>query len=324
MNKLWQDCLAYKSIMDDAHTRELLIHSIVLYDALLKTYGSNGKACHERSTGVHQSIGDLLEHIDSLAARSRELLGTTRPNFSSQMLFPDLQQEVLFANESEHGVEPDDTLFQALDTAYQRGEFVVNTTVRFYMLQRIARSVDGVLELYSCLCPGCHAALAHCAANGMKSSAARECVERLKSEQSLEPLNTLWKSLCSYRYIGDSYVIRECLIIVVQLYQLLMRYITPETAQQTVSEEEIMSLYTSISSLPLPELLSLLDELTEQSSAFVTVYQQGVHQGWKATLKQYWWVTPVVIAGCASLYLRVKKLLGHTSFRPTTQVVPSL
>lgn len=319
VNRLWQDCVSYKSIMDDAQTRELLMHLVVLYDALLRTCGATG-TCHTRSMGALHSISDLIEEVDLLAFRSKTLPGAAlRPYFSLQMLFPDSYQEVFFAHEAEQGVEPDDTLFERLDAAYQQGEFVVNTTVRFYMIQRIAPSVDALLALGSHLKPGYRDALALCGSFAMKSPAARECVERLKTEKSLEPLKVFWQNIGAYRYIGDSYVIRECLIIVVHVYQLLMRYLSPEIAQIEATEEDVMSLYTSISSLPLPELLSLLDELTEQSSTLVTVYQQGVTQGWKSTLKHYWWVPPVLVAGCASLYLRVKKLLGHTSFRPVAE-----
>lgn len=306
---LWHSCITYRSIMNDAQTRELSTHLVVLYEALLKACGS----CPANLSIVRQSSKDVLADIDLLDAAGKGMFDKINPQLASEIMF---NEEAQPASLAARDAEPDDHFFEGLDDTYKKGDFVVNTVVRFYVIKRIFDAMKTLKKIGACGEDRWRTMLPLLATMDNRSTAARECIDRLRKEQTLEPLETFWDAMISYRYIGDSHVIRECLIIMVHLYQVFIKYVAPSVApSEPASSEQIMDLYTSISSLPLPELLLLIDELTEQSTALISVYHEGKQQGWQALCKQYWWVPPIAIVGCASLYLRVKKLLGHATFR---------
>jgi len=143
----------------------------------------------------------------------------------------------------------------------------------------------------------------------------RDCVQKMHAEGSLEPLFVVWEGVGSYRYIGDSHLIKELLLVAIQVYRLVMKMVAPKQEQDAVQVEQVFDVYNTIASLPLTDLFLILEDFAQQANAAVDVYQQSSMQGWHATVKQYWWVPPVAIAGCVSLYLRVKQFLNRPQYR---------
>lgn len=398
VNASWQDCLAYKQVMNDTQVRELLVHLIVLYDALIKVSGMTvegktssltaqllekeleGAFAVRKKTFSCYGLNDLLDTVDTLAATSRglstaelhdwhfhdwEFQGQGEQSFAynssgeqSQIVQSQIVQsqegaQGLLADESNYhmasaneslvvvqtdtkpvdtesvntepvntelvtvelaGTEPDAALLETFIKPSEQGEFVINTTLRFYLVQRL----HGVFEHLARLADGKKIAcigLYLPTVESFQSPAARACVEKMVAQDSLQPLFDCWEDVGSYRSIGDAHLIKELLLIVVQIYRLLMKALAPDQVQEEVPTEQVLDLYSVISSLPLPELFSLLDELAHESSSVVAAYQQGATQGWKSVFKQYWWVPPVVLAGCASLYWRMKRFLGKPQLR---------
>jgi len=336
VRSFWHDCLAYKHIMSDTHTRELLVHLIVLYEALLKIDG-NGVSFvlqqkHECSASddflqkdpikrlSKQGIDELLDRVDALVATGRGLL-SQKPHGLTAPLLPEFNDEYLFGQNDVH--ESDEASWQALDASLlKQGDFLLHTTLRFYVVQRLA----GPMEQLAKQALSKDAVLCVCALlpslEKLQSRVMRDCVQKMCTQGSLQPLFMLWDSIGSYRYIGEPYLIRELLLIVVQVYQLIMKAVAPQLEQNEIQEEHVLDVYSSIASLPLPELLLLLDDLTQQSASVVSVYQQGVAQGWKAVVKEYWWVPPIMLAGCASLCLRMKRFFGQSHYRDSLFKVP--
>lgn len=351
----WKDLLSYKYVMSDAHTHTLLLHLIVLYDALLKVYGkesglSKVQRSHfsdewlielfKKSKGSFAAhvLEELLDVVDVLSATSRGLV-VTKPHTTSHISFPDLTENKLFlmaqllsidsiatvntgavaANAVSAGAEPDEQVLQSFVEPSEQGEFLVNTTIRFYITQRLAHSFAllTVLAEKNAIASVCDLLPP---LDTVQSPVVRECLQKMRADSSLKPLLLLWDSISSYRYIGDTNLIREVLLIVVQIYQVLIKVLAPKQEQEAVQGEEVFYLYSTISSLPLPELLMLLDEFTHQASSVVDVYQEGVTQGWRMVFKRYWWVPPAVIAGGISLYLRVKRLVWHPQYRKDSLV----
>lgn len=330
VNSFWQDCLSYKHIMSDRHIRELLAHLIVLYDGLLKICGKESGLAITREAFSKRGLGELLDTVDVLSAMSRDLcashpldenslreslLGEKIPGWQPLGLKSSELPHFFFLerNEGEEpaAAEPDG---EVLGGAYRSDDFLVNTTLRFYLLQRLAVPIEQLSKIAcssnaACLCAQLPPV------DSFQSQPVRECLQKIGTELSLQPLLKLWERVSSYRYIGDPYLIREMLLIVVQVYKVLMKFIVPSQEQVEVQDEQVLDVYTTISSLPLPELLMLLDELTQQSSSVIAAYQEGTALGWQATFKHYWWVPPVMIAGCATLYLRIHKLLWHPHYR---------
>jgi hypothetical protein len=400
----WKDFLSYKYIMNDAHTRGLLVHLIVLYDALLKVSGAvasvsdldkelffeQGRyAFLDVRTLSCRTLDDLLDVVDILSAKSRKL-PTLKPSLASQLFFSDFGSEQLDDNTgvgylgvahlgAEHldgatqpllssqatadlaiievgvaevvptgvvptgvvlensatantepvkaeaaNAEPDEQVLHYLVEPEQQGEFLINTTIRFYMIQRLNASLASLakLTLGRDVSRICAQLLSEdmpstdvLSVDNFQSPVIRDCLKKMHKEGSLEPLFVVWESVGSYRHIGDSHLIRELLLVAIQVYRLLMKVIAPKQEQDTVQVDEVLSLYGTISSLPLTDLFFLLDEFMQQANSVADAYQQGAAQGWNVTLKHYWWVPPVVIAGCVSLYMRVKQYLGHVQYR---------
>lgn len=343
----WQDCLAYKKVMDDTQVRELVVHLIVLYDALIKASGMavkgqepslnallleralEGAFAVRKETFSCSGLNDLLDTVDTLSARSRGLLAAENHGWH----FHDGEFQNLLAAESTYpaasadgslgavqtgaepaNAEPDAALLETFIEPSEQGEFLINTTLRFYLVQRLHGVFEQLARLAGSKKVSC-IGLWLPAVERFQSPAARACVEKMVAQDSLQPLFACWEDVSSYRSIGDAHLIKELLLIVVQIYRLLMKALAPDQVQEEVPTEQVLDLYSVISSLPLPELFSLLDELAQESSSIVTVYQQGATQGWKSVFKQYWWMPPVVLAGCASLYWRMKRFLGKPQLR---------
>ena len=377
----WKDFISYKYIMNDAHTRELLVHLIVLYDALLKVIGAvapvsdldkelfleHGRAAFlDVRTLSCRTLDDLLDVVDILSAKSRKL-PTLNPSLASQLLFSEadlaaaevgvagvvptvvvLEESVLANAEPANAApvhaepviaepanaeptntelvnaEPDEKTLNYLAEPDQQGEFLINTTIRFYMIQRLNASLASLAKLAlgrdaSRICAQLLSAPVLSAdvpsIDDFQSPVMRDCLKKMYTEGSLAPLFVVWESVGSYRYIGDNNLIRELLLVAIQVYRLFMKVVAPKQEQDAVPVAEALSLYSTISSLPLTDLFFLIDEFVQQANSVADAYQQGAAQGWNATLKQYWWVPPVVVAGCVSLYMRVKQYVGHVQYR---------
>lgn len=343
----WKDFLSYKYIMNDTHTRELLVHLIVLYDALLKVSGAvapesgldkelfleHGRAAllDVRTLLSCCTLDDLLDVVDILSAQSRKL-PTLNPSLASQLLFSEADlaaAEVDVAGVVPTGVvleesvlvnaEPDEKTLNYLAEPDQQGEFLINTTIRFYMIQRLNASLAPLAKLAlgrdaSRICAQLLSAHVP-STDDFQSPVMRDCLKKMHTEGSLAPLFVVWESVGSYRYIGDNNLIRELLLVAIQVYRLFMKVVAPKQEQDAVPVAEALSLYSTISSLPLTDLFFLIDEFVQQANSVADAYQQGAAQGWNVTLKQYWWVPPVVVAGCISLYMRVKQYVGHVQYR---------
>jgi hypothetical protein len=316
VNSFWQDCLSYKRIMSDTHIRELLAHLIVLYDGLLKVNGKDSGLSTTRDTFSKRGLDELLDTVDVLSAISRSLFASK--NFTLNALtvpllfFPDMVDEPTVEKPAVD--EPDGEILKVLDGTYSNDDFLVNTTLRFYLLQRIAVSMEQLSKStsskdVSLVCSQLPSI------DSFKSQHIRECLQEIDAEGSLQPLLKLWESVGSYRYISDPYLIREMLLIVVQVYKVFMKVLVPHQEQAEAEADKVLDVFTTISSLPLPELFMLLDELTQQSLSIITSIHQGTKPEWKILFKQYWWLPPVVVAGCATLYLRIKHLLWHPQYR---------
>jgi len=352
----WKDFISYKYIMNDAHTRGLLVHLIVLYDALLKVsdavepvlgldkelFLEHGRdAFLDVRTLSCRTLDDLLDVVDILSAKNRKL-PMLKPFLASQLLFSEADlaaaevvptgvvlEESVLANAEPANAEPDEKALNYLAEPDQQGEFLINTTIRFYMIQRLNASLAPLAKLVlgrdaSRICaqllsapvPSADALSADVLlVDSFQSPVMRDCLKKMQKEGSLAPLFVVWESVGSYRHIGDSNLIRELLLVAIQVYRLLMKVVAPKQEQDAVQVQEVLGLYSTISSLPLTELFFLLDEFMQQANSVAEAYQQGAAQGWNVTLKQYWWVPPVVVAGCVSLYLRVNQYVSHVQYR---------
>jgi len=283
-----------------------------------------GQSSAENSFGEQSQIiqSQIIQSqiIQSQIVQSQEFSqslladGSTYPAASADESLGVVQTGTEPANAEPANAEPDAALLETFIEPSAQGEFVINTTLRFYLVQRLHGVFEQLARLADSKKVSC-IGLWLPAAESFQSPAVRACVEKMVAQDSLQPLFTCWEDVSSYRSIGDAHLIKELLLIVVQIYRLLMKALAPDQVQEEVPTEQVLDLYSVISSLPLPELFSLLDELAQESSSVITVYQQGAAQGWKSVFKQYWWVPPVVFAGCASLYWRMKRFLGKPQLR---------
>jgi len=286
-----------------------------------KFFGS--KSYSSKPLSLTQQNVPSLSELRDLEGRGNAFLGeAVSAAITNELFFISSTAGEPTAEEPTAG-EPDGELFQALSDTYRKDDFLVKTTVRFYLLRRVATSLERLSLLarnttISAVCSQLPPV------DAFQSAVMRECLHAMVVEGTLQPLFTLWESIGSYRYISDPYLIREILLIVVQVYKMAMKLLVPSQEQEAVQADQVIDVYNAISLLPFPELFELLDELTQQSLSIATVYQEGTVLGWKAALKQYWWLPPVMMAGCATLYLRIKHIFSQPHYRQSSLKAPVL
>lgn len=134
------------------------------------------------------------------------------------------------------------------------------------------------------------------------------CIKKMKKEMSLDPLFEAWRLFNdSFKTVDDGLFLKEFSIIIGYLYKnLLFEFDTHRLTSldgpvtQKLSLAQLVDFCNKISTLPIPEILRLLDRCYLQFVTIMQEYGLGSGTSWQKWLWEYWWIPPAII--CAVIY----------------------
>lgn len=94
---------------------------------------------------------------------------------------------------------------------------------------------------------------------------------------------------------NDEVLIREHVSALCLVYKQWLQKVAFKNENNNTMVNNVMSLYGKISELPIPQLLFLLDQMTEQMTDIFNMYEHNDGSSWGHWLKKYWWVPPTII-----------------------------
>lgn len=111
----------------------------------------------------------------------------------------------------------------------------------------------------------------------------------------------VWNDLKNYRYIHDELLIKEFSILVAYILHqgTLNCFYSDQNNKEQIKK---MYVFKSLHTMPIEEVLDILDMLVEEITKFFEIYQLGSDLTWKVWIKKYW---PVIPFACAALGIRI-------------------
>ena len=281
ISDLWSDFLSYKYIEDELFVRETIIAIMIVYKALALSLNPSV----QKSSSALQLI---IPEIEKNGSGGRQEL---YDNFHS--------------------------ILNLLDESYDKEDFVITNNLRHYHIQRLLKSIMILTKvnaqylhpLWDCLVQTVNK---HSVA--FKHEAVQGCLESILRERSLEPLFGLWRHFMAYKFANDSLFLQEFVALEYMLYCKLIDCLRIVTLKDVPTAEDLIELYASIATLPIPEMLNSLDSLVEELIEIMEKYELDTAMSWTQWFKKYWWVPPVVVSS-----IIVNFLLSH---RPASRTNP--
>lgn len=140
----------------------------------------------------------------------------------------------------------------------------------------------------------------------------------IEEELSLSALFDIWCLFLHHRNSSttdnEQFLLDYSRLLLLVDYQLLVQL-------QKINWTDIGLLYLQISSLPLTEILDLLDEVREQLNLIMEKFPLDDQAGIAGWLQNYWWVPPVV--GSSVLLTYIKWYLMHYQATTGTNQPPA-
>lgn len=272
---LWSDFLSYKYIEDELFVRETIIAIMIVYKALALNL-----------TPVVQKNSFIFD--TEIPAIEKNGMGGKKElydNFHS--------------------------ILNLLDESYDKEDFVITNNLRHYHIQRLLKSIiiltkvnaQYLYPLWDCLIQTVNK---H--SISFKHEAVQGCLESILRTKNLEPLFDLWRHFMAYKFADDSLFLQEFVALEYMLYCKLIDCLRIVTLKDVPTTEDLIELYASIATLPIPEMLNSLDSLVEELIEIMEKYELDTAMSWTQWFKKYWWVPPVVISSIV-----VNFLLSHRS-----------
>lgn len=279
INDLWSDFLSYKYIDDELFVRETIIAIMIVYKALALNLNP-----------TIQKNGSFLESM---------YLATEKESA--------VDKQGLYDNFH--------SILNLLDESFDKEDFVITNNLRHYHIQRLLKSIIILTKvnaqylhpLWDCLTQTIDKN-----SISFKHQAVQECLESILQTRSLEPLFGLWRHFMAYKFANDSLFLQEFISLEYMLYCKLIDCLRIVTVKDVPTAEDIIELYASIATLPIPEMLNSLDSLVEELIDIMEKYELDTAMSWTQWFKKYWWVPPVVISS-----IIVNFLLRHRASQAT-------
>lgn len=166
--------------------------------------------------------------------------------------------------------------------------FVVANAQRFYIIQRLFPIIS-LLDKFKSL-------QFQELGGSFKNPAISAMIESCKIKHSAEPIKHLWHELLAYKYINNDDVIREYTMVLCQIYWQWHRHLSVIYKNNQSLAQDVYTLYGKVSELPIPELLNLLDQISDQVADIIDTYEFNDDLTWTEWITQYWWVPPTIVA----------------------------
>lgn len=127
--------------------------------------------------------------------------------------------------------------------------------------------------------------------------------QMVQAKKTLMPFVSIWKLFKDCKtgdHNCDKEFLLECARFICITYQQILTY----KIQEKVTLTDVITLYSRIALLPLPELLTVLDELYEHIKVIMDDYKTDEPFSMITWIQNYWWVPPVAAASLVISYLK--------------------
>lgn len=286
---VWQDFIAYKALDDqlfiEDFTKEIFIISKNIFLQTASEY-----VTHKLATQAIDALSmeQLLDEIDIFTDSITHTEKYHRPTSVQQLLIKIAQH--------------DDTSSSYRDI--KKLAHIDDVIIYFYYIQRLSKTI----RLLSYLIEKkyhFHAApikkTNSCAIYDTVTFTHYKniaCIKAMNANHSVTPLLELLQEVTRYRHIQNSTFIKELLMLTTLTCKSIVEdtcYITDRNLKKSTLDT-IISLGQKLDQLPISELLDTIDMLTEELPAFLEKYEFRSTLTWKAWLKKYWWIPPIILA----------------------------
>lgn len=301
--KVWGDFLSYKFVESKEFVREVLTALLLMYKELILHI--QPKAADSKKVisiiDSHLVAAREIPVDESVLLSTMSSVHTYYKGLQNPKDFYELSS-ILTGHHTLANIREDDgsatssiegsvgTIANLLDECPEC-DLVVANNMRFYHIQRILKSIfvlsrshievpvlfeQGVIDSCRCL-------------------RVRQCLETINTKKSVEPLFDMWKEFTSYAFISDDTSLREFLISTILVYKHLIQNMQEQEQRGLTSPKEMLAAYERIASLPIPELLNLLDDVVEHYDALSEQYGlRDTTLTWSAWFTRYWWAPPLI------------------------------
>jgi hypothetical protein len=298
---LWDSCVAYRFLEDDLFVKEAITLLLMLYKHLLHVLQKKEHILNTDPFTENIRSKEIAEMINQAQVMHSHIQHTVL------YYYPELTAMLAACHHiNSHLCEHIrcDTVGDDLSALITFSEkqnaqmLVVHNSLRFYHIQRLMRSI---FILSKKGVPFSSVSLDAGAYNLLKHERIKKCFLKLQKYHSLVPLFKIWKSFSTYDLIDDCLFVEDFirLIIIVHVHIIQSEHLRAKKQNNTTTTAsfDALELYQKIVQLPIPELLAMLDEMSEQYSLLLQQYEfSNTTMTWSAWIKKYWW-TPPIFAG---------------------------
>lgn len=296
--KLWSSFLAYQFVENKEFINEILTAILLLYKDLILSM---------RHEPAHKQ--KLLQSIDTYLP-NKSLCPTIDCHELNAALTSHHTIESVYPTEFAHSIEEHiDTIRTLLDQD-EMDSIATDNTMRFYYIQRLLKSMF-ILSRQKGPVPFL---FDETVCNNLTCPSIKACVQALVAQKSMVPLFEVWAQITAYDFINDTHYVREFVLVAYLAYRQMLDTLHPSSAEQPVRAKDVLAMYEKIATLPVADLLDLLDDVVEQYDTLAQQYAlKDSSLSWKQWFEKYWWSAPVVVGSFITTLLKHSKVLLASS-----------
>lgn len=313
---LWNDVLSYKYVESKELIQELLTIILLLYKDLIISTQDYQK--DPESIRQLKNIDTFLQETADQTDFSNALSLTQTVYTYYKSIDQDKDKELASILTTPHtvpAVHPAagrQTVEQHLTDVHNLLEPTIATyditaanTMRFYYIQRLLKSMFLLSlkqrDMSTCLTDDTIASL-------FTSTWVKTYMKQIMKEKKFDPLFHAWSQITTYDFIDDDVRMKEFIMSMYVLYYCRVHQGALGTTHDR--KHDLIAMYEALSTLPVSELLDLLDDVVEQYDILAAEYAlKDTSLSWVQWLKQYWWATPLVAGSIGLTLLQHRQLI---------------
>lgn len=313
---LWSSFLAYQFIDNKEFIKEILTAILLLYKDLILSLQKNGseqkwllQSIDTHTQKSDDTIGEFLPMLadaDVAHDQYKVLCATTDCYELNAVLVSSHTLEPVYPTDSLHSIEENIGTVNNLLDEDEMDTIATDNTMRFYYIQRLLKSMF-ILSRQKYTIPF---VFDETIFNSLRSPALKKCLDELVTQKSVVPLFNVWSTITAYDFINDTNYVREFVLVACLSYQQILNMTTSSSDTKAVHAQDVLAMYEKLATLPVAELLDLLDDVVEQYDTLAQQYAlKDSSLTWKQWFEKYWWSAPIMVSSFAATLLKHAKVL---------------
>lgn len=284
---LWDDFLAFKLLQDQLFVEELTKEICIITGAIAMSMQA-----HKNTDPA--DLMTISEQIDAINRNIRTIKYAIKNHYKFGQE-KEWQEESEEEELSEDGFPDEDT-----QDELNNNRFVsINTLMEHYYLHKRLEHTVTILKiaeqngLYQTYLPEVKNSLDQIK---FHDKVTKKCLKKIAADSSLKELFAVWRKIQCYQFINNHAFNREFLILVaVNLSTLIDAH--NKKIKNSKGIDDVAHLAESLDNLPIEEILSLIDTLTNEIPKLLEKYElNNSDLTWKEWAKKYWWLPPFAVA----------------------------